>query len=64
VIERVRQDDPVAYLRTVAILVRGVPNTEPYQGPFSHLSDEELRAEMIAIFLMPSRTFGSSGGGR
>jgi hypothetical protein len=26
VIESVRQDDPVAYLRTVAMLVRAVPN--------------------------------------
>jgi hypothetical protein len=31
-------------------LVRGVPNAEFYQGPFAHLSDDQLMAEMLAGF--------------
>jgi hypothetical protein len=50
VIERVRQDDPVAYLRTVAILVRPVPDSELPKNPYAHLSDDELKAEMLAGF--------------
>jgi hypothetical protein len=50
VIERVRRDDPVAYMRTVAILVRGVPNADLVEQSLAHLSDDELKAEMLAGF--------------
>jgi hypothetical protein len=44
---RVRRDDPVAYLRTVAMLVRPVQPAEVEEDPIRNLSNEELRAKMI-----------------
>ena len=49
-IERVRRDDPVAYLRTVAILVRHVPDGELPNHPYADLSMDELRDEYFASF--------------
>jgi hypothetical protein len=49
VIERVRRD-PVAYLRTVAMLIRDVPSADLVERPSADLSDDELKAEMLARF--------------
>ena len=50
VVARVRRDDPVAYLRTVAMLVRGLPNADVVEPPLTHLSMDELRDEYVAAF--------------
>jgi hypothetical protein len=46
VIERVRQEDPAAYLRViVSVLPKELKiDRRPDAGPFSHLTDEELTA--------------------
>jgi hypothetical protein len=43
VIERVRRSDPVAYLRTVALMVRPVHHAGVEDNSFRDLSDDELR---------------------
>ncbi len=49
VIERVRRDDPSAYLRVVASVVR--PASEPeVDDPFANMTFEELRAGVLAGF--------------
>ncbi len=48
-IERVRRDDPSAYLRAIASVVR--PASEPeLDDPFATMTYEELRAELLAGF--------------
>jgi hypothetical protein len=42
VIENVRRNDPSAYLRIVALMVRPVHHVEVEQDPMRDLSDEEL----------------------
>jgi Family of unknown function (DUF5681) len=46
VIERVRQEDPAAYLRVVVSVLPKELKTDrrPDAGPFSHLTDDELAA--------------------
>ena len=47
VIERVRRDDPSAYLRVMASVVR--PASEPEaEDPFAQMTVEELKAELLA----------------
>jgi len=47
VIERVRRDDPSAYLRVIASAVR--PASEPeVEDPFAQMTVEELKAELLA----------------
>jgi len=47
VIERVRGDDPSAYLRVMASLVR--PASEPEaEDPLANMTIEELKAELLA----------------
>ncbi len=49
VIERVRRDDPSAYLRVMASVVR--PASEPdVDDPFAHMTYEELRSDLLAGF--------------
>ena len=49
VIERVRRDDPSAYLRVMASVVR--PAGEPEaEDPFGSMTFEELKAELLAAF--------------
>ena len=47
VIERVRRDDPSAYLRVMASVVR--PTSEPEaEDPIAQMTVEELKAELLA----------------
>jgi hypothetical protein len=50
VIERVRRDDPAAYLRVVATLVRPVQPAEVEKDPFRAMTREELRAFILSEF--------------
>jgi hypothetical protein len=50
VIERVRRDDPAAYLRVVATLVRPVQDAEAERDEFRDLSREELLDIIIREF--------------
>ena len=47
VIERVRRSDPVAYLRTVALMVRPVHHAGVEDNSFRDLSDDELRKIVV-----------------
>jgi hypothetical protein len=47
VIETVRRNDPVAYLRTVTLLVRPVQRAEIENDEFRDLSDGELRKIVV-----------------
>jgi hypothetical protein len=47
VIERVRRSDPVAYLRTVALMVRPVHHADVEDNSFHDLSDDELRKILL-----------------
>jgi hypothetical protein len=45
--ERVRRNDPVAYLRTVALLDRPAQHVEIEDDDVRHIRDDELRQIMI-----------------
>ena len=49
VIERVRRDDPSAYLRVMASVVRAASEPE-VEEPFAEMTVEELKAELLAGF--------------
>ena len=44
-IARVREEDPAAYLRLIASIIRGVKD-EPTGGQFDHMSDAVLEAHL------------------
>ena len=50
VIEQVRRDDPAAYLRLIAMLVRPVQQTEAEKDTFRGMSREELRDYVLSEF--------------
>ncbi len=47
VIERVRRDDPSAYLRVMASVVRAASEPE-LEDPLAQMTVEELKAELLA----------------
>jgi hypothetical protein len=49
VIERVRRDDPSAYLRVMASVVRAASEPE-VEEPFAEMTVEDLKAELLAGF--------------
>ena len=56
VIERVRRDDPSAYLRVIASVV--CPASEPEaEHPFANMTFEELKAELLAGLVRLSPSF-------
>ena len=61
VIERVRQEDPAAYLRViVSVLPKELKiDRRPDAGPFSHLTDEELTALACACACRKFNPLGS-----
>jgi hypothetical protein len=58
-IERVRQEDPVAYIRVIASLLPKELKVE--RSPYADMTEEEINAEIIRQTACLLETLGSSG---